>query len=135
MDYPQAVDRLLALVDHERQTQTSWLPRQKRIYDLGRMVALLELLGNPHRSAHTIHIAGTKGKGSTAAMVDSVLYAAGYRTGFYSSPHLHTFRERIRRDTEPIEEDKFAGLVSQLEPLQRQLESMADLGPLPCSSF
>ena len=135
MDYPQAVDRLLALVDHERQTQTSWLPRQKRIYDLGRMVALLELLGNPHRSAHTIHIAGTKGKGSTAAMVDSVLYAAGYRTGFYSSPHLHTFRERIRRDTEPIEEDKFAGLVSQLEPLQRKLESMADLGPASLFEF
>ena len=133
MDYPQAIDFLLALVDHERQSPA--LPRQKRIYDLGRMNAFLELLGRPHCSARTVHVAGTKGKGSTAALIDSVLHTAGYRTGFYSSPHLHTFRERIRRDTEPIEEERFAGLVSQLEPMSRQLESDTDLGPVSLFEF
>ncbi len=133
MDYSQAIDRLLALVDHERQSPTP--PRQKRIYDLSRMAAFLELLGSPHRSPSTVHVAGTKGKGSTAAMIDSALHAAGYRTGFYSSPHLHTFRERIRRDTESIVEDRFAGLVSQLEPVRLQIEGDTDLGPISLFEF
>ena len=133
MNYRQAIDYLLSLVDHERQTPA--LPRQKRIYDLGRMTALLESLGNPHWAVPTIHIAGTKGKGSTAAMVDAVLSAAGYRTGFYSSPHLHTFRERIRRDTKPIGESQFAGLVGQLRPAAERVGEDADLGPVSLFEF
>ncbi len=133
MNYRQAIDYLLALVDHERQTPA--LPRQKRIYDLGRMTALLEMLDNPHRAIPAIHIAGTKGKGSTAAMVDAVLYAAGYRTGFYSSPHLHTFRERIRRDTQPIAESQFAGLVEQLRPAAQRVENDTDLGSVSLFEF
>ncbi len=133
MNYRQAIDYLLSLVDHERQTPA--LPRQKRIYDLGRMTALLEMLGNPHLAIPTIHIAGTKGKGSTAAMVDAVLSAAGYRTGFYSSPHLHTFRERIRRDTQPIGESQFAGLVEQLLPAAQRLGDDTDLGPVSLFEF
>jgi dihydrofolate synthase/folylpolyglutamate synthase len=54
------------------------------------------MVGNPHRRYPSVHIAGTKGKGSTSAMIESALRAAGYRTGFYTSPHLHTFRERVR---------------------------------------
>ena len=133
MDYPQAIDFLLSLVDHERQLPA--LPRQKRIYDLGRMGALLQLLGDPHRAVVTVHVAGTKGKGSTAAMIDAAAQAAGYRTGFYSSPHLHTFRERIRRDCRPISEAEFAVLVSQLEPARRQLERDTDLGPVSLFEF
>ena len=133
MNYRQAIDYLLSLVDHERQTPA--LPRQKRIYDLGRMTALLESLGNPHWAVPTIHIAGTKGKGSTAAMVDAVLSAAGYRTGFYSSPHLHTFRERIRRDTQPITEQHFAALVHQLQPAAQQVAADPALGPVSLFEF
>lgn len=127
MNYRQAIDYLLSLVDHERQAPA--LPRQKRIYDLGRMTALLEILGQPHLAVPTIHIAGTKGKGSTAAMVDAVLTAAGYRAGFYSSPHLHTFRERIRRDTQPVGEAEFAGLVAAVKPAAQWLAANSDLGP------
>ena len=112
MNYIESTNRLLSLVDHER-VQPS-LPRQKRIYDLGRIEALLEHLGNPHLGIPTIHVAGTKGKGSTAAMCDAVLHAAGYRTGFYSSPHMHTFRERIRLNTQPVSEARFANLVADL---------------------
>lgn len=126
MNYRQAIDYLLSLVDHERQAPA--LPRQKRIYDLGRMAALLEILRNPHLAVPTIHIAGTKGKGSTAAMVDAVLTAASYRAGFYSSPHLHTFRERIRRDTQPVGETEFAGLVTAVKPAAQRLAANADLG-------
>ncbi len=133
MDYPQAVSYLLNLVDHERQAPA--LPRQKRIYDLGRMAAFLELLGNPHCQTPTIHVAGTKGKGSVAAMVDSVLTAAGYRTGFYSSPHLHTFRERIRRQGQPIPEEQFAALVARLAPASRQLAAATNQGPVSLFEF
>lgn len=133
MNYRQAIDYLLSLVDHERQMPA--LPRQKRIYDLGRMTALLEILGNPHLAVPTIHIAGTKGKGSTAAMVDAVLTAAGYRTGFYSSPHLHTFRERIRRDTQPVGETEFAELVAAVKPAAQRLAANSYLGPASLFEF
>ena len=132
-DYPQAVDYLLSLVDHERQAPA--LPRQKRIYDLRRVAALLARLGNPHLSAGAVHVAGTKGKGSTAAMVDSILAAAGYRTGFYSSPHLHTFRERIRLAGEPVSEKVFANLAAELAPVAATLERETDLGPVTLFEF
>jgi dihydrofolate synthase/folylpolyglutamate synthase len=75
---------------------------------------LLATVGNPHRSYHTIHVGGTNGKGSVAAMTASVLREAGFRTGLYSSPHLCTFRERIQIDGEPIEAD---ALVVAADPL------------------
>jgi dihydrofolate synthase/folylpolyglutamate synthase len=133
LDYRQAIDSLLTLVDHERALPL--LPRQKRIYDLSRMEAFLEHLGNPHLATHTIHIAGTKGKGSTSAICDAVLCAAGYRTGFYSSPHLHSFCERIRLDTYPIAKAKFAGLVDQLWPHQDWVKKNTDLGPVSLFEF
>ena len=132
-DYREAVHYLLALVDHERQAPQ--LPRQKRIYDLRRVTALLELVGNPHLSARTVHVAGTKGKGSTAAMVDSILFAAGFRTGFYSSPHLHTFRERIRLGGQPIDEGGFAELVARLAPVAERLDAEKGLGPVTLFEF
>jgi len=133
LNYQEATNRLLSLVDHER-VQPS-LPRQKRIYDLGRMEALLEYLGNPHLGTPTIHVAGTKGKGSTAAMCDAVLHAAGYRTGFYSSPHMHTFRERIRLNTQPVGEDQFAQLVADLWQPQEWVPANTDLGPVSLFEF
>ena len=131
--YRQAVDYLLSLVDHERQAPS--LPRQKRIYDLQRIAAFLARLGSPHLSPRTVHIAGTKGKGSTAAMVNSILGVAGYRTGFYSSPHLHTFRERIRLGGEPVSEEMFAGLVATLAPVAADLARETDLGPVTLFEF
>ena len=133
MNYQKSIKRLLSLVDHERIQPV--LPRQKRIYDLGRMELLLERLGSPQLATPTIHIAGTKGKGSTAAMCDAALRAAGFRTGFYSSPHLHTFRERIRLNSQPLEEGKFAQLVADLWPHQAWLSDNSDLGPVSLFEF
>ena len=112
--YEDAVARLLSLVDHERRTPAQ--PRQKRIYDLRNVARLLERMGDPHRRAGVVHVAGTKGKGSTAAMVESIMRAAGYSTGFYSSPHLHSFCERIRRDGEPVAPERFTELTASVWP-------------------
>ncbi len=133
MDYKQSIDRLMSLVDHERTGLQG--PRQKVIYDLSRIQALLKLLGNPHTAARTIHIAGTKGKGSTAALCDAALHAAGYRTGFYSSPHLHSFLERIRRDTKPISQAEFTALVEEVWPHQLTATNDAGLGPVSFFEF
>ena len=95
----------MGMVDYER---PSTIPGSRARYDLVRIGAFLAALGNPHLGTPTVHIAGTKGKGSTAAMVASVLNAAGYRPGQYTSPHLHTFRERIQLGGQLIPEEDFA---------------------------
>ena len=133
LTYPGAINLLLSMVDHERTQPVG--PRQKAIFDLARMERLLQRLGNPHNAATTIHVAGTKGKGSTAALCDSALHSAGYSTGFYSSPHLHSFRERIRRDTDPITEDEFSRLVEELWPHQEWVGQNENLGPVTLFEF
>ena len=116
MRYSEAIANVLSLFDSERARVDG--PRQKAIYNLERMEAFLERIGNPHRRIPAVHIAGTKGKGSTAALCDAAFHAAGLSTGFYSSPHLHTFRERMQRDCQPISEEEFAGLVADIWPLR-----------------
>jgi dihydrofolate synthase / folylpolyglutamate synthase len=88
---------------------------------LRRTEALLQMLDFPDTRYPTVHVAGSKGKGSTAAMLDSILRAAGYRVGLYTTPHLHTFRERIQINGEPISEANFAGLTEELIPLNERL--------------
>ena len=133
MDYRESIAQLLTLVDHERNLVTG--PRQKAIYDLTRMEALLGRLGSPQNQVPAVHIAGTKGKGSTAALCDAALHAAGLSTGFYSSPHLHTFRERIRRNSEPISQGGFAALVEGLWPFHEQFKRDPAIGPLTLFEF
>ncbi|MBD0305511.1 MAG: bifunctional folylpolyglutamate synthase/dihydrofolate synthase, partial [Nitrospiraceae bacterium] len=81
---------------------------------LQRMSSLLERLGDPHRRYPVCHIGGTNGKGSTAAMAASMLQAAGYRVGLYTSPHLVAFNERIRVAGHPIEDEQIAALTEQI---------------------
>lgn len=110
LDYQAAVEYILGFADYERASRTAV------VFNTFRMEALLESLGKPHLAASSVHIAGTKGKGSTAAMIASILTASGRRTGLYTSPHLHSFTERIRIDGHPIPEDEFAALVRKLKP-------------------
>jgi dihydrofolate synthase / folylpolyglutamate synthase len=91
--YQDALDYIFTFVNYERQARYAY---NAVTFSLQRMEELLERLGKPQHAFRSIHIAGTKGKGSTSVMVESVLRTAGYRTGLYTSPHLHTFRERIR---------------------------------------
>jgi dihydrofolate synthase/folylpolyglutamate synthase len=84
---------------------------------LDRMRALLQALGDPQTQYPMIHIAGTKGKGSTAAIIESMFRAGGYRTGLFTSPHLHSFRERVRLNFHAISEDALIALTMRLQAL------------------
>lgn len=86
-------------------------------FDLDRMRALLKKLGNPQESFRSVHIAGTKGKGSTCTMIASMLQACGYKVGLYTSPHLIDVRERIVVNGEQIPAADFARLTKLVEPI------------------
>ncbi len=92
MRYPVVIRYLNSLPNYEKNTNYSY----KKDLKLARMQGFLALLGNPQDSLRVIHIAGTKGKGSTCAFVAYMLREAGFSVGLYTSPHLHDFRERIR---------------------------------------
>ncbi len=90
--------------------------------DLVNTITLDNYSGNPHRKYHTIHVAGTNGKGSVSHMIASVLQEAGYKTGLYTSPHLKDFRERIRVDGEMIPEDSVVLFVGRHKEIFEQLK-------------
>jgi len=119
VEYLAAIDHIMGMTDYEKPNTT---PGTRARYDLQRIGAFLEALGNPHIGVPTAHIAGTKGKGSTAAMVTSVLDVAGYKPGLFTSPHLHTFRERIRVGDELIPEEGFGRIVEDLWPTKKEIE-------------
>jgi dihydrofolate synthase/folylpolyglutamate synthase len=119
LDYDQAIYQLLSLPNSETGPQDQ--QATKRFYNLDRINALMERLGNPQNDIPTIHIAGTKGKGSTAAMITSILTAAGYKVGLFTSPHIHEFRERIRIGLEPISKELFG---AHYETLSHEISSM-----------
>ena len=91
MTYQQAMEYLNSLRNYERVLDC----RYEEAFSLDRVRRLLDRLGNPHRRYPTLHVAGTKGKGSTCAFAASILQAAGRRVGLYTSPHLISFQERI----------------------------------------
>ncbi len=113
MDYKTALAYIEQFIDYERSPDFS---RQARFYNLNRISQLLELLGNPHDRLKVIHVAGSKGKGSTAALIASVLTQAGYKTGLFTSPHLITPRERCRIDGKLISEAEVAYYIDKLKP-------------------
>ncbi len=111
MTYREALDWVYSFSDTER---TGAFMRD-RDDNLRRERALLAALGAPQQAYSIVHIAGSKGKGSTSAMLAAMLHAAGTRVGLYTSPDLHTFRERIRIDGQPIAEAEMTRLVARLQ--------------------
>ncbi len=124
MDYQEALEYLLKYADYER------LPRSGIVWDIKRIERLCKRLGDPHLAAKTVHTAGTKGKGSTSAMIASILKSAGYRVGLYTSPHLLSFTERIQVDGRNISEADWARLVEILKPHVESENALGDLGEL-----
>jgi len=118
---PSAEDRavgwLFSLADQER--GVGWNPRASadEQWKLGRTRALLDLAGAPDRSMRVVLVAGTKGKGSTAAMLASVLGTHGVRVGLYTKPHLQSYRERVRVDGVAISPQAFAAAVERMRAL------------------
>ncbi|RYD01780.1 hypothetical protein N752_28400 [Desulforamulus aquiferis] len=90
---------------------------------LGRIEELLRRLGNPHRRLKIVHIGGTNGKGSTTAMVASILGAAGYKVGRFTSPHLHSYTERFVINGVAIPEIKLVELISYIKPFLEEMVS------------
>jgi dihydrofolate synthase/folylpolyglutamate synthase len=121
MDYRTALERLVSLAHTDR--IVSGHSSQASPYTLARMCELLRLLGDPQLQVPAVHVTGTKGKGSVSAMMHSILLAAGHRAGLYTSPHLHTYRERIKLGREPLDEAAFAHLVETLWPKVEELAS------------
>jgi dihydrofolate synthase / folylpolyglutamate synthase len=115
----EAMAFLMSRIDYER---ASTIPYDKMEFRLDRMRELLSLLDNPQERLKIVHVAGTKGKGSTSAMIASVLSAAGYRTGLYTSPHVDRVEERLIIDGERCGEGDFIALVERLRPIVRQLD-------------
>ncbi len=124
MDYRESLEYLLKFADYER------LPRSGIVWDLKRIERLLARLGDPQNTARSVHVTGTKGKGSTAAMIASVLKSAGYKVGLYTSPHLLSYTERIQVDGKPIAEADWAKLVEILKPHVEAENALGDLGEL-----
>jgi dihydrofolate synthase/folylpolyglutamate synthase len=124
MTYREAVAYLESLIDYER---TPAGAAAARVWNLERIRAMLRAVGDPHLDFRCVHIAGTKGKGSTAAMTASILTAAGLRTGLYTSPHLVSFRERIRIDGATVAPEEVVALVAEVRPVIESLEG-SELG-------
>jgi len=123
--FQQALDYIYSFIDYERQG-----PRVRQTWDLRRVEVLLEMLGNPHLKSKTVHIAGSKGKGSVAAMTASVLSTAGYKTGLFTSPHLHFYNERIRVDGSYISNDEIVEMVARVKPAVETVNRDATYGKL-----
>ena len=114
MTYREAVARILGLRGGEMAGMRPGLARVR---------ALLDAIGNPERAVRIVQVGGTNGKGSISAMLAAILTAAGHRTGLYTSPHLCSFRERIRVDGQPIAEEDVADGVEALGTLVARLDA------------
>ncbi len=117
-EYQACLDYLYGRLNYEK----LGMPRIPAELRLGRMRRLLRRLGDPHSDLKVVHIAGTKGKGSTAIMIASALSAAGIRTGLYASPHLHRLEERFQIDGMPISQGDLINLVDEVRSAVERLE-------------
>jgi dihydrofolate synthase/folylpolyglutamate synthase len=108
-------------------------PQQASVtkFNLANITTLCERLGQPHRAFQSVHIAGTNGKGSTSAMLDSILRAAGLRTGLYTSPHLERINERVRLDGREISDADFADTFTRIHKMIEELLAAGKLAAHP----
>jgi dihydrofolate synthase/folylpolyglutamate synthase len=127
LNYTQSTGYLESLTDYEKSLAARYNASN---FDLRRMELLLTALGNPQTGRKTIHIAGTKGKGSTAAMVASILRTAGYCAGLFTSPHLYSWQERIQVKGRPVSQKQFARLVNLVRPHVENINNSARFGCL-----
>ena len=116
--YQESLDWLYSFVDFSMKRHVD---DTHRFFKLDRMRHLMDLMGHPEARYPVVHVAGTKGKGSTAALVAGVLQAAGYRVGLYTSPHLQEFTERIRVDGQEIDKQSLVRICDQLRQLTSQV--------------
>ncbi len=140
MNYFAALDYISSFIDFEKIPRYNYTSN----FRLERMYAFMKELGHPHQGLNVLHVAGSKGKGSTCAIIASILKQAGYRAGLYTSPHLLDTRERIRvldrhslfvvRDSEGFEgtigRKEFIGLIDKIRPVAEKFRDHEELGKL-----
>lgn len=119
--YNQSLDYLYSFVDYSLKHSSELA---KADFNLDRMFALMQSLGNPQNKYPIIHVAGTKGKGSTSALCASSLKAAGYKVGLYTSPHLLEYTERIQINGESISHAQLIELVEEIKPYVAKIEML-----------
>lgn len=117
--YRAALDFLNSRTDYEKMLRVGY---NHTNFNLSRMLRILAGLGNPHKKIRTLHVAGTKGKGSTCHMLASMLQQSGYRTGLYTSPHIVDLRERIAVNGELVREGEFTRLMAKIAPVVERLK-------------
>jgi dihydrofolate synthase / folylpolyglutamate synthase len=127
MDYKKSVDYIFGHTNYEMIPR---VPHVQANYDLRRVFTALQLLDNPHLKAKSLLITGTNGKGSTSAMLASVLTTNGFKTGLYTSPHLHTMRERFVIDGGMISEKEVAEITTLIQPCIEAVNREAVFGIL-----
>jgi dihydrofolate synthase/folylpolyglutamate synthase len=117
-NYRTALEFLNSRTDYEKMARVGY---NHTNFNLSRMLRILAGLGNPHKKVDAVHVAGTKGKGSTCHMVAAMLQNAGYRTGLYTSPHIVNLRERISVDGGLVTEAEFTRLMAKIAPVVNRL--------------
>ncbi len=120
--FQKALEYLYSFVDFSLTRAFRYTPEK---FDLGRVRELLASLGDPQEDYAVVHVAGTKGKGSTAALIAAALQAGGYRTGFYTSPHMQEYTERIQIDGKMIPQDAFVDLIEELKPHIQKVQQLS----------
>jgi len=137
---PVVTDEAEAAAEREAQSIYNEILNRTPEHDfdptINRVEMLMELLGDPQQAFRAIHITGTNGKTSTARMVESLLHEMGLRTGRFTSPHLHTVRERITLDTHPISATRFVEVWNDIQPYVDMVDStLRDKGQSQLSFF
>ncbi len=127
MNYQETLDYIYSFVNYEVSPAVAY---NRRFYNIKRVEELLARVGNPHLKPKSVHIAGTKGKGSTTVMIARVLTESGYKTGLSVKPHLIDLRERFQIDNELISEEELISITERLKPEITEVNRKATYGRL-----
>ncbi|MEL7644806.1 MAG: folylpolyglutamate synthase/dihydrofolate synthase family protein [Anaerolineaceae bacterium] len=131
-EYQESLDFIYSFIDFSMKRH---LDDSHRFFKLDRMRRMMDLLGNPQDKFLSIHVAGTKGKGSTASLCASALRAAGYKVGLYTSPHLQEFTERIQINGKQIERQALVDLIARIRPLTREVPEITTFELMTALAF
>jgi len=131
-DYQKSLDFIYSFIDLSITRNLRYSPEK---FDLSRMFKLMALLGDPQLDYDVIHVAGTKGKGSICAMAASIMNEAGYKVGFYSSPHMIDFRERVKINNINMPKKMLTNYVTKLRSVIKSVEKISTFEIITAIAF